>query len=171
MESFLIRKFNDPILRKKTKKVKLFDRELEWLVLAMKKTMIEKEGIGLAAPQIGENRQVIVFMDITTGEIKELINPIILKYGKEKDIQEEGCLSFPGVYLKIKRSLSVEIEGFDVSGRKIKIKAEGFLARILQHEIDHLNGVLFFDYLSFFKKIIFRIKVLKPLAEKYGLNR
>ncbi len=158
MSTLDIKKFNHPILRKKAKKIKKFDRELEWLVSDMKETMIKKEGIGLASNQIGERKQVFVFIDVDDGKIKELINPKIIKLGKEKKIAEEGCLSFPKIYLNIKRSDYIYVKGFNLKGEEIEIKANGITSRVIQHEIDHLNGILFFDRLPFFEKIKFKIK-------------
>ncbi len=153
-----IKKFNSPVLRKKTVKIESFNNKLKETVLEMKKTMIEKEGVGLAAPQVGISKKIIVFIDMEKQEVKELINPIVIQRGRKKDIKEEGCLSFPGIYLKIKRSLFIKVKGYDVNGNKVEIEAKEVLSRILQHEIDHLNGILFFDRLSFFKKIKFKIK-------------
>ncbi|MDD2913433.1 MAG: peptide deformylase [Candidatus Pacebacteria bacterium] len=158
MKDFEIRKFNDPVLRKKTEEIKHFNRELEWLVLAMKEKMAEEEGVGLAAPQVGISKQLIVFIDIESGQIKELINPKIIKYGKEKTIEEEGCLSFPDIFLKIKRSDYIKIKGFNLKGEELEIEATGILSRILQHETDHLYGILFFDRLPFFSRLKFKLK-------------
>lgn len=153
-----IRKFNDPILRKKAKEIKSFDKELAFLVSKMKKIMVENKGMGLAGPQIGEAKKVFVFMDVDSGMPKEIVNPKILKKGKEKEFFEEGCLSFPGIFLSIRRSKEIDIEGYNIKGEKIKMRAEGILARVFQHETDHLCGVLFFDRLPIIKRIKFKIK-------------
>ena len=96
--------------------------------------------------------------DLAGERIFEMINPKIIKKSKETEIGEEGCLSFPRVFLKIKRAKEIEVEGLDIKGRKINLKAKNFLARIFQHEIDHLDGILFFHRLGLFKKIKFRLK-------------
>ena len=166
MDILEIRKFNDPVLWKKTKEIEHFDEELEKLVLSMKKTMIKNEGVGLAAPQIGILKQILVYVNVERGEIEELINPKILKYGRDTETGEEGCLSFPGIFLMIKRKKDISVNGFNLKGEKIEIKASGMLARIFQHEIDHLNGILFFDRLTLFERIKFKTKI-----KFYGFDR
>jgi len=133
------------ILFKKSKKIAKFDKELKNLVRNMKETMKKEEGIGLAAPQIGKGMSLcIVALD---KRIEAFCNPKVVKSSKEKIKGEEGCLSFPGVFLKIKRSKEIEVEYCDVKGNKKKIKVEGLIARTLQHEIDHLSGIAFIDKL------------------------
>lgn len=158
MDILEIKKFNEPILKKKAKEVKSFDRKLEELVLSMKKTMLKYDGMGLAAPQIGVSKRIFVYIDIEDKKIKELINPKIIKYGKESNFFEEGCLSFPGIFLKIKRKNNISVEGFNLNGDKIKIEAIGIVSRVIQHETDHLNGILFFDRLPFLERIKFKIE-------------
>ncbi len=154
-----IRKFNDPVLRKRSKKVWRIDEDIHRLVLNMAQTMKEKEGVGLAAPQVGELKRIIVVeTDYRTRKALALINPKIIKRSREKIISTEGCLSFPDMFIDIKRSKQVTVRAKDVSGKEIEVKAEGLLARVLQHEIDHLNGTLFFERLSIFKRIKFKIK-------------
>jgi len=87
-----------------------------------------------------------------------LINPKIVKKSKEKEKDKEGCLSFPGIFLEIKRAKEIMVEGQDIKGREIRLRAKGLLARVLQHEIDHLDGILFFDRLGFLKRIKFKLK-------------
>ncbi len=157
-----IKKFKSPVLKKKAFDVNLFDDSLKRLVLDMKETMEEKEGLGLAANQIGERKRIFVFLDVRDGIVKEMINPKITEFSKEKESLEEGCLSFPNIFINIKRSRRIKVEGFDSNGNKIEIDAEGILARIIQHEIDHLDGVLFFDRLPLLERIKFKY---------YGFNR
>ena len=157
MSNFEIRKFEDPVLRKKAKKITDFNKDIERLVFDMKQTMAHNQGIGLAAPQLGTSKRIIVYKDADTHEIKELINPEIIKTEKEKNILEEGCLSFPGVYLKIKRPGAIEVKGFNKNGEEVLFGAQGITARVIQHEIDHLNGILFFDRLPFWQRIKFKI--------------
>jgi len=154
-----IKKFNDPVLRKKCKEVRKIDKKTKKLVVDIVQTMKKNQGVGLAAPQIGVSKRAItVQTDLKDQRILVLVNPKILKKSKETEISEEGCLSFPDIFLKIKRAQKIEIEGLDINGEKIKIKAQGLLARVFQHEIDHLDGILFFNRLSFIKKIGFKLK-------------
>ena len=153
-----IRKFNDPVLRKKSKEVKKVDKKIKKLVVDMAQTMIKNKGIGLAAPQVGVLKRVIVVAtDLAGNRIFEVINPRIIEKSKEKEVDEEGCLSFPGIFLKIKRAKEIKVEGLDIKGRRMRFVAKGLLARVFQHEIDHLDGVLFFHRLSFFQKLKFKI--------------
>ena len=123
--------YPDPTLRKKSEKVKEVDNEIKDLIKNMIKTMEKNQGIGLAAPQVGVLKRIIIAL--TDNGPKAFINPKIIKKTKETEIMEEGCLSFPGLFLEIKRWKGVEIEALDGNGNKIK--ADGLLARILQHEI------------------------------------
>lgn len=148
-----IKKFNNPVLRKECEEVKEINGEIKKLIDDMIETMEKNHGIGLAAPQVGTFKRIIVLgADLTESDISVLINPKIIKKSPEAEIGEEGCLSFPGLYLKIRRAKRVEAEGLDINGKKIKLRANDILARILQHEIDHLDGILFFDRLGFFRK-------------------
>ncbi len=154
-----IKKFNEPVLREKCKKVRRIDKKIKKLLVNIAQTMKKGQGIGLAAPQVGVlKRAITVQTDLRGRRILVLVNPKILKKSKETEINEEGCLSFPNIFLKIKRAKEIEIEGLDINGEKIKMKAQGLLARVFQHEIDHLDGILFFNRLSFIKKIGFKLK-------------
>ena len=153
-----IKKFKDPVLRKKCQEVKEITSEIEKLVFDMAETMKKYNGAGLAAPQVGISKRIIVVQPDLNGEIAGYINPRIIRKSLEKETDEEGCLSFPNVFIKIKRAKEVEIEAMDINGKKIRIKAEGLLARILQHEIDHLDTILFFDRLGLFEKLKFKLK-------------
>jgi peptide deformylase len=130
------------ILEKRCQEVKKFDRKLAKVLDDMYETMIKYDGVGLAAPQIGlDLRLAIVDIDDESGTI-EMMNPRILKTTGEQT-GPEGCLSFPGIYGEVKRPFYVKIEAFDRKGRKYTLEAEDFLARAIQHEIDHLDGILF----------------------------
>lgn len=146
-----IKKHPDPILRKKCQEVEEITPEIKRLAEDMVETMEKNQGIGLAAPQVGVLKRIVVLQ--TEQGPAVFVNPKIIKKSKEKETLEEGCLSFPGFWLKIKRAREVEIEGLDIRGKKISVKAEGFIARILQHEIDHLDGVLIIDKVGFFQKL------------------
>lgn len=157
-----IKKYPDPILRKKCERVKRIDKKIRQLIVGMTQTMQKNKGVGLAAPQVGAAKRIIVVRTNLEGRlILALVNPEILTRSQEAEIGEEGCLSFPGLYLKIRRAKEAEVRGLDISGKEIKISASGLLARVLQHEIDHLDGILFFDHLSFFKKWKFWKKLKK----------
>ena len=156
-----IKKFNDSVLREKCKKVRKVDKKIKKLLVSMAQTMKKGQGVGLAAPQVGVlKRAITVQTDLKGRRILVLVNPKILKKSKETEISEEGCLSFPNIFLKIKRAKEIEIEGLDINGEKIKMKTQGLLARVFQHEVDHLDGILFFNRLSFIKKIGFKLKRL-----------
>lgn len=133
---------DDPILRKKAKPVREFGPLLKRLTEDMAETMHRAPGIGLAAPQVGDSRRVIV-ADIGEGVIP-LVNPKILaQEGSAWDT--EGCLSFPNLYGEVERAEKVTVKAQDESGKWKRIEAEGLLARVFQHEIDHLDGILFID--------------------------
>jgi len=149
-----IKKYSDKVLRKKSHRVKkITERELR-LFEDMLSTMRNASGVGLAAPQIGINENLCV-IDIGDGPIK-LANPEIIKV-KGKDTMEEGCLSVPDTLVKIIRPYEVVVKAMNEQGKEIEIKAQGLLARVLLHEIDHLNGKLIIDHMNFFKKIGFKI--------------
>ncbi len=144
-------KYPNPILEKKTKKVKNpIDPEIQELAKQMLATLEEAEGAGLAAPQIGKSLRLCVIQ--FNGDSFVLINPKITSYSRDKEICEEGCLSFPGNWLQVKRSERVKVRYTDETGKEIKAKAEGLFARIIQHEIDHLDGILFIERAAKAKK-------------------
>lgn len=156
--------YGAPVLRKVARSLPDIKEETVRLAKDMIYTMNAAEGVGLAANQIGVLERIIV---VKQGEEKSplvIINPEIIKREGE-EILEEGCLSIPGIREKIKRSHYVRVEGVDIKGRRIMVEGEGILARILEHEIDHLNGILFVDRLSMVKKGLIRPK-LKALVQK-----
>ena len=156
MAVLIIKKLGEPVLKTKAETVIELTKEIKKLIQDMKETMLENDGVGLAAPQVGVSKRVII---VQTGEgIRGFVNPNIIKQGKEKTFEEEGCLSLPGLRLKIKRSKEVEVETWDENGQEIKIEAEGIIARTFQHEIDHLDGILFSDRFNKFSLILQRIK-------------
>ncbi|PIW89945.1 MAG: peptide deformylase [Candidatus Nealsonbacteria bacterium CG_4_8_14_3_um_filter_40_11] len=155
-------KYPSPVLRKKSQEVEKVTEETKRLGWDMIETMEERKGIGLAGPQVGELKRVIT---VQLEKPLIFINPKILKKTKETEAREEGCLSFPGLFLKIKRHKGVEIEALNEKGEKINFEAVGLPARILQHEIDHLNGILFIDRTGFWQRLKIRNKlrqILKP---------
>lgn len=138
-----IKKAGDPVLKEQAQAVTKVDRRVRQLLEDMAQTMYEAEGVGLAAPQIGVLQRIIV---IDAGEgLIGLINPEVVVKSDDIQTASEGCLSIPGVYGDVERHAEVTVEGLDRSGKKIRIEAEGLLARALQHEIDHLNGILFIE--------------------------
>ena len=150
-----IRKYGEPVLKKKAEEVKEITPEIKELIFNMKETIQQVQGVGLAAPQIGVSKRVIVVQ--TERGAVGFINPKIIKKSREKETQEEGCLCLPGIFLKIKRFREVEVEAQNEAGESIGAKSEGLLARIFQHELDHLNGVLIIDRISFWQKLKLKI--------------
>ncbi|HKK07606.1 MAG TPA: peptide deformylase [Gemmatimonadota bacterium] len=147
-----IRLLGDPVLREESEPVDSFDEELRALVRDMRETMYEADGIGLAAPQVGVPLRVFVF-DVREGEgaAGVLVNPVIeARSGTTRS--EEGCLSIPGISEIVERAESVVVTGRDADGEPVRIEADGRLAVCLQHETDHLDGVLFLDHLSPLKR-------------------
>lgn len=134
------------VLRDTTVPVEAFDAELLELVERMFETMILGKGVGLAAPQVGLNKKMFV-MQIDGEPRRVFINPQIVETGLELSKFEEGCLSIPGVYADLERPQQVRVQAFNERGRRFTLDADGFLARVIQHELDHLNGILFTDRL------------------------
>ena len=158
----------DPILRKKSEPVLKVDLNLQNLMHDMLETMYSAPGIGLAAVQIGILKRLIV-IDISKENEKKnplfLINPQIIQKSKETSLYEEGCLSLPGHFAEIERPAECSLDYIDFDGKKKNLKAKGLLATCIQHEIDHLDGVLFIDYLSKMKKDMIINKLIKHKKE------
>tara|TARA_Y100000816_G_C25845885_1_gene441914 strand:- start:76 stop:600 length:525 start_codon:yes stop_codon:yes gene_type:complete len=158
----------DPILRKKSEPVLKVDLNLQNLMNDMLETMYSAPGIGLAAVQIGILKRLIV-IDISKENEKKnplfLINPQIIQKSKETSLYEEGCLSLPGHFAEIERPAECSLDYIDFDGKKKNLKAKGLLATCIQHEIDHLDGVLFIDYLSKMKKDMIIKKLIKHKKE------
>ena len=140
-------KYGEPVLTEKAKDVAAFDAALEKLVRGMHETMIHDRGMGLAAPQVGVSLRVFI-VGIDGEPLRVFINPKITAASEETSEYEEGCLSFPGLYFNVERPTAVEVEAFDTHGTPFKLSADGILARVIQHENDHLDGVLFIDRIS-----------------------
>jgi peptide deformylase len=140
-------KMNDPVLHQKAKRVRRIDDSIQKLIDDMIETMHGVGGAaGLAAPQVGVPLQVIV-VEMPEDELVTLINPEIVRCSEEYEVME-GCLSLPGYRGKIKRWESVTVKGRDRNGKEVRLKAEGLLAQALQHEVDHINGVVYIDHLE-----------------------
>jgi len=161
---------DNPILRKKSKKVRNFDAGLQTLIDDMVETMQAANGLGLAAPQIGVLERVIVIQlpedeeDPHSGRLFALCNPQIVRAAGEEE-SEEGCLCLPGYVGDVKRATSVTVKAQDRRGKEMRVKAEGILARAFQHEVDHLDGILYIDRVESPDKI----RRIAPLEEKVPL--
>jgi peptide deformylase len=163
--------YPDPVLREKTKRIERIDSSLDRLIQDMVETMHAAPGIGLAANQVGVPLQLAV-IDLSTREdegqrhpLLVIINPEILTM-EGSVVEEEGCLSIPDYSEKVKRAARVKVRALDRSGKQFELETEGLLAKALQHEIDHLNGLLFVDKLSPLKKNLFKRRFKKALVEK-----
>lgn len=171
-----ILKYPDQILKTKAKLAAEIDDGIRKLIADMVETMYFTRGIGLAATQVGVNKQVAV-LDVPEGEhyqkgknLIALINPEIVAHEGETKY-EEGCLSVPGFTAEVKRFSTVMVKALDKDGKNVKIDAEGLFAIALQHEIDHLNGILFIDRLSKLKRDIIKRKIQKAIeGEKNGCS-
>ena len=158
----------DPILRKKSENLEKVDDELKKLLDEMLETMYAAPGIGLAAVQIGILKRLIV-IDISKENEKKnplfLINPKIISKSESTSIYEEGCLSLPGHFAEIERPAECKVKYLDYNGKEKEITAKGLLSTCIQHEVDHLDGVLFIDYLSKLKKDMIVKKLIKHKKE------
>jgi peptide deformylase len=163
-----IRTYGDPVLRQEAKLVERIDRELRMLGRNMAETMVHGKGIGLAAPQVGESRSLIV-VDLSLGQEEHkatvLINPRVL--GEEgEEIREEGCLSVPDIHGDVVRAAQIGVRFHDIEGREHELECQDLLARVIMHEVDHLHGVLFVDRMSPLKRQMLRGKLRKMAKER-----
>jgi len=153
-----MRIYGDPVLRQKAAPVTEFGAALEALAADMRETMKAYDGVGLAGNQIGVAQRILV-VDVPAGESERaeytLVNPVIQRRSGS-ETAEEGCLSIPGIYADVARSAAVHVTAKDVHGAPLEFDAEGYLARAIQHEIDHLDGILFVDRLSLLKRQFLR---------------
>lgn len=152
MTALNIRTLPDPILRQKARRLKSTDASIQKLIDDMIDTMRAASGVGLAAPQVGVPLRIVV-IEIPGEELITLINPEIVKRQGER-VVEEACLSVPGYQGEIKRSVTVKVKGQDRHGKEIRIKGEDLLAQALEHELDHLNGILYIDHLESMDKLV-----------------
>ncbi|WP_299310904.1 peptide deformylase [uncultured Halomonas sp.] len=166
MAKLPILEFPDERLRTKAAAVESVDDEVRRLVDDMLETMYDARGIGLAATQVDVHRRVIV-MDVSDAQNAPLvmINPEYTPIGEERDLLSEGCLSIPEYYAEVPRALKVHLKALDRDGKPFELEAEGLLAHCIQHEHDHLEGVLFVDYLSPLK----RDRVMKKMQKRHKL--
>ena len=144
----------DPVLRRKAKKITTFDKELQTLIDNMVETMRKAPGVGLAAPQVSISSRLVVIeygeededgKETSPKKLYAVINPEIVQMSEEVENGVEGCLSIPGIVGEVERATKITVKGLNRFGKPVKITAEGWLARIFQHEIDHLEGILFPD--------------------------
>ena len=168
MACLKICKYPDPVLLKKAEPIKEIDPSLQEMIKNMIETMYMAPGIGLAATQVGRPIRLIVF-DVTPKDQDRnptvLINPEIIEAEGEQTL-EEGCLSVPEYYSDVKRSAKVRVRGLDPEGKPVEICGEGILATVLQHEIDHLDGILFIDRISALKRTLYKKRVQKKLKKE-----
>ena len=153
MPPLTIEMLGSEVLRTRAAEVAEVDDDLRRLIDDMFETMYGAEGVGLAAPQVGISRRVIV-VDVHDGEVEPfaLVNPRVVESSRETEKGEEGCLSIPGLTAAVERAAHVAVEGLDREGNPLRVEGGGLLARCLQHEIDHLDGVLFIDRVSPLKR-------------------
>jgi peptide deformylase len=156
-------KYGETVLKQKAREVQNINEKVAELVEQMRRTMYEANGIGLAAPQVGQSIQ-LALVDITQGEEKDefmvLINPEIIE-SEGSETADEGCLSIPGITTQVSRSTHIKIKAFDLSGKEIQREFEGYKARVIQHEIDHLEGILIVDRVSSLKRQILKKEIKK----------
>jgi peptide deformylase len=163
----------DPVLRREADEVTVFDDDLRALVRDMFETMYHADGIGLAAPQIGISKRIIV-VDLRRPDEEDdgeperitLINPVVTEASRDTYKQSEGCLSIPGLEEVVERPSWVRVEGRDVDGNEVVVEAEDLFGRALQHEIDHIDGILFVDRVSALKRRMLLKKWKKLEAER-----
>ncbi len=151
------------VLRKKCTSVVDFDKKLEDLVIAMIDSMHSSDGIGLAGPQVGVEKRLFV-CHVPDDEPRVFINPEIIGTSQEISPYEEGCLSIPGVYSEVLRPREITVQAWSLGGKPFKIDVEGILARVIQHEMDHLKGVLFIDHLTEKK----RMRIVSQYEKRMG---
>jgi peptide deformylase len=163
--------YPDPVLRNKTSRVERIDSTLDRLIEDMVETMHAAPGVGLAANQVGVPLQLAV-IDLSSREDEEQCHPLLVIINPEllvmegSVLEEEGCLSIPDYAEKVRRAARVKVRAQDRTGKLFELEAEGLMAKALQHEIDHLNGLLFVDRLSSLKKHLFKRRFRKTLIEK-----
>ncbi len=138
-----MRQYGDPVLRMCANEVEAFDEELAQLSERMIAVMHDADGVGLAATQVGILRRLFVFSD--EGEDRVVVNPVLTVTGRETEVDEEGCLSLGPVRMPVERALEVTLDGLDLQGGVLHLELEGLPARVVQHELDHLDGKLIID--------------------------
>jgi len=143
-----VRKFGDPVLRATALPVERFDDDLKAEVQRMGELMHDALGVGLAATQLGVLHRVLVYKAYVDDPVTALVNPVLEWMSEELELGDEGCLSLPGVHVEVERHAQVRVRALDEAGGELEVEAEGLEARVIQHEVDHLNGVLILDRIS-----------------------
>lgn len=143
-----VRKLGDPVLRATALPVERFDDDLKAEVQRMGELMHDALGVGLAATQLGVLHRVLVYKAYVDDPVTALVNPVMEWMSEELELADEGCLSLPGVHVEVERHAQIRVRGRDEAGAELEIEAEGLEARVIQHEVDHLNGVLILDRIS-----------------------
>ncbi len=161
-----ILRYPDPRLHKVAKPVAVFDARLKNLAADMAETMYAAPGVGLAATQVDVHEQVIVIdVSETHDQLRVFVNPGIVWASEERQVYDEGCLSVPGIYDGVERPARVKVRAWDVSGKEFELEADGLLAVCIQHEMDHLKGKVFVEYLSPLKRNRIKTRLLKEERE------
>ncbi|OWW19824.1 peptide deformylase [Noviherbaspirillum denitrificans] len=161
-----ILRYPDPRLHKVAKPVAVFDERLKKLAADMAETMYDAPGVGLAATQVDVHEQLIVIdVSETHDQLQVFINPEIVWESEERQVYDEGCLSVPGIYDGVERPAKVRARAFDLEGKQFEVEADGLLAVCIQHEMDHLKGKVFVEYLSPLKRNRIKTKLLKEERE------
>lgn len=167
-----ILRYPDPRLHKVAKPVTVFDERIKTLVADMAETMYDAPGVGLAASQVDVHEQVIVIdTSETHTELRAYINPEIIWASPEMKVYDEGCLSVPGVYDGVERHAEVKVRAYDADGQPFELQADGLLAVCIQHEMDHLKGKVFVEYLSPLKRNRIKAKMIKEERELARANK
>ncbi len=163
-----IRKYPDPVLSRPAQPVRQIDKQLLRMVEQMFETMYENGGVGLAAPQVGMGIRIcVVNCTGESGSEVVLVNPVIVETTDDEATEEEGCLSVPGVRSNVTRAAKIKVRAYDHRGKELELEADGLEARAMQHEIDHLNGRLFFQTLNAAARMTINPQ-LKALEEEYN---
>jgi peptide deformylase len=140
-----IRQYPDPVLRMRARPVEAVDSDVRRLAERMTQLMIDANGVGLAATQVGVLRRIFVFRQRDDEEATALVNPSVVEGGTELVTEDEGCLSLQGVLVPVERRVAVTVEAVDLGGKQVRLELDGYEARVVQHELDHLDGVLILD--------------------------
>ena len=171
MSLLKIVRFPSPFLRKETQEVKTIDKEIRTLVEDMMETMCDVNGAGLAAIQVGSPYRIFIIEALAAGGERTdppmvFINPVLEDLSPETDVRDEGCLSFPGVFISVKRSLKLKVSALDLDGKPFSIDAEDFFARAIQHEYDHLVNKLLYDHAGPIKQQMIKRKLDRMTDEE-----
>lgn len=163
-----LRFFGDSVLRANCLDVECFDQSLTEFTELMFQVMRENNGVGLAAPQVGNNRRIVIVLPPGKSKPIVMINPVVTSKSESRVVYEEGCLSFPGMYKDVARSSEISVQYYDLTGQKFELNAEKMLARIILHEVDHLDGKLFIDHLHWWARFLLTTQLRMKLIFNRG---